>query len=409
MVCLNEKPVLAPVFPTRCHPPPPSSSPWPTWSEQPWPCSLPPVLGYYASGAEDETSLAGNVSAWRRWVFVPRVLVDVSSVDTRSTLFGQAASLPVAIAPMAMMKLAHAGGEVAVARAASTAGAPMVISTMGTMPLAKVAAAAGGATAFQLYVTKDRAFCRSLVRAAETARCTALIVTVDVPVLGKRESDERNGFALPPGLRLANLEGLTDDGEVGASGPTLAAARDASTGASASTTDAGSRLAALFQRNIDASLTWAFVDWLKNETRLPIWIKGVLAPADARAAVTAGVAGIVVSNHGGRQLDGAIASADALPAIVDAVAGAVPILVDGGIRRGADVLRALLLGADGVLLGRPVLYGLAVGGVGGVSLVLDIVRDELTRSAALAGVARLADAKGRRDLLVRVGDVTSRL
>jgi isopentenyl diphosphate isomerase/L-lactate dehydrogenase-like FMN-dependent dehydrogenase len=370
----------------------------------------PPVLGYYASGAEDESTLAANVAAWRRWAFVPRVLVDVSAVDVSTSLLGQASTMPVAIAPMAMMRLAHTQGELAVARAAANAGVPMVISTMGTTPLADVAAAAGGGTAFQLYVTKDRAFCRSLVRAAETAGCSALVVTVDVPVLGKREADERNGFALPPGLRLANLEGLMDDGNhASPTGPTLANARDASAGASADTADAGSRLAALFQRNIDASLTWAFVDWLKGVTQLPIWIKGVLSPADAATAVSAGVAGIVVSNHGGRQLDGAIASVDALPAIVDAVAGAVPILVDGGVRRGSDVLRAILLGADGVLLGRPVLYGLAVGGVGGVARVLDIVRDELVRSAALAGVARVADAKGRRDLLVRVGEMTSKL
>lgn len=360
---------------------------------------LPPaVLGYYASGAEDEATLAANAAAWRRWLFVPRVLVDVGAVDTGCTLFGRAAAMPVAVAPMAMMRLAHADGEVGVARAAAGAGVPMVVSTMGTTPLAHVAAAAGGAgaTAFQLYVTRDRAFCAALVAAAERAGCAALVVTVDVPVLGKREADERNGFALPPGLRLANLEGLTDDrAESGG-------ADDASAGAAAHTADAGSRLAALFQRNMDPTLTWAFLGWLKSVTTLPVWVKGVLAPADAAAAVAAGAAGIVVSNHGGRQLDGAVATADVLPAVVDAVAGAIPVVVDGGVRRGSDVLRAVLLGADGVLLGRPVLYGLAVGGTRGAARVLAIVADELARSAALVGVARLADAKGRRDLLARV-------
>lgn len=369
---------------------------------------LPPAtLGYYASGAEDEETLKLNVSAWRRWLFVPRVLVDVAAIDTRAALFGGGApaALPLAIAPMAMMRLAHDGGEVAVARAAGGAGVPMIISTMGTLPLTDVAAAASAGAAFQLYVTKDRDFCVSLIRTAEAAGCAALVVTVDVPVLGKREADERNGFALPPGLRLANLEGLRDDGVGVSSGPSLAnaatGASSASTGASAATASSGSRLAALFQRNIDASLTWAFVQWVKSVTTLPVWIKGVLSPADARLAVDAGVAGIVVSNHGGRQLDGAIASADALPAIVEAVNDAVPILVDGGVRRGSDVLRAVILGAHGVLLGRPVLYGLALGGAAGVTKVLSIVADELTRSAALVGVARVADARGRRELLVR--------
>jgi len=361
----------------------------------------PPVLGYYASGAEDGDTLAANAAAWRRWAFLPRVLVDVSVVDARMPLFGRTAAMPAAVAPMAMMKLAHAGGEGAVARAAAAAGVPMVISTMGTTPVTEVARAATAGCAFQLYVTRDRPFCAGLIQAAEAAGCSALVVTVDVPVLGKREADERNGFALPPGLRLANLEGLTDDAAT-------ADRSDASAGAGPSTSDAGSRLAALFQRNIDASLTWSFVGWLKSQTRLPIWIKGVLAPADAALAVRHGVAGIVVSNHGGRQLDGAVASADALPGVVDAVGGAVPVLVDGGVRRGADILRAVVLGADGVLVGRPVLWGLAVEGEAGAAHVLAILEDELKRSMALAGVARLAEAKGRRDLVVRVGEVVGR-
>jgi isopentenyl diphosphate isomerase/L-lactate dehydrogenase-like FMN-dependent dehydrogenase len=355
------------------------------------------VVGYYASGAEDEESLRDSVAAWRRWRLVPRVLVDVSVVDTTTALLpGRPRSpSPLLLAPMAMMALAHPGGEVAMARGAAGAGVPMVVSTMGTEALEAVAAAATAGALFQLYVTKDRAFCAALVARAQAARVAALVVTVDVPVLGKREADERTGFALPPGLKLANLEGLGDREGGG----------DAAAGAAVGAAGGGSRLAALFQRQIDASLTWVFVDWLKTITTVPIWIKGVLSPADAATAVARGVAAVVVSNHGGRQLDGAVSTADALPAIVDAVAGAVPVYVDGGVRRGADVLRAVALGATGVLIGRPALYGLALAGQAGACNVLAMLRGELERSMALAGVASLDGVRGRRELLVRAGQV----
>ena len=389
---------------------------------------LPPmVLGYYASGAEDEATLADNRAAWRRWRVLPRVMVDVSAVDTRADLLGRTLAAPILVAPMAMQRLAHPDGELAMAAAAARAGLPMVVSTMGTARLEEVvragaaaaaaAAAGGGAGAasssstspqpppppflFQLYVTRDRDFTAALVRRAEDAGYAAIVVTVDVPVLGKREADERHGFALPPGLRLANLECLDDGGRP--SSPGGGSGVQASAGAGPATAPDGSRLAALFQRSIDAGLTWAFVAWLRTVTALPIWVKGILAPDDALLALAADVDGIIVSNHGGRQLDGAPAAADCVAPIAAAVRRRIPVLVDGGVRRGADVLRALALGADGVLLGRPALYGLALGGADGAAAALATLVDELGRAMALAGCANLADA--RRVTLLGPGDV----
>lgn len=409
------------------------------------------VLGYYASGAEDEATLADNLASWRRWRILPRVLVDVSRVDTRVELGfssrgpGAPSSLllsaPILVAPMAMMKLAHRDGELAMARAARAAGLGMVVSTMGTTPLEDVkrsfddrspfssSSSSSGPPLtrppmlFQLYVTKDRAFCERLVRRAEEAGYDAVVVTVDVPVLGKREADERLGFGLPPGLELANLRGLGDDSSassssasVGATKTTAAAGTSSSSATAASASpeeeqsNEGSRLAALFQRQIDASLTFDFLKWLRSKTTLPIWVKGVLHPEDASAAVAAGTDGVVVSNHGGRQLDGAPAAADVLEAVVAAVKRRatgpqqkIPVLVDGGIRRGGDVLRALALGADAVLVGRPALWGLALGGEQGALEVLSLLRGELERAMALSGCARVSDVS--RGLLLGPGEV----
>ena len=285
------------------------------------------------------------------------------------------------------------------------------------------------------------------MRRAEGSGYDALVVTVDVPVLGKREADERLGFGLPPGLELANLRGLSDSGSSsGASsasvGATTAATKTAGATKAAEApgnqSNEGSRLAALFQRQIDASLTFDFLRWLRSRTALPIWVKGVLHPDDASAAVAAGADGIVVSNHGGRQLDGAPAAADVLEAVVAAVrrsprrvrrgggsggggggrggggdrgpeeavafeAVHIPVLVDGGIRRGSDVLRALALGADAVLLGRPALYGLALAGERGALEVLSLLKAELERAMALSGCARVSDVS--RGLLLGPGEV----
>ena len=350
------------------------------------------------------------------------------------------------------MKLAHEEGEIAMARAARAAGLGMIVSTMGTTSLEEVEAAfrsRGAAAApsssfssssssppppllFQLYVTKDRAFCESRVRRAERSGYDALVVTVDVPVLGKREADERLGFALPPELELANLRGLSDSSSSGASSASVGATTTTKT-ETENASNSGSRLAALFQRQIDVSLTFEFLKWLRTKTTLPIWVKGVLHPDDASAAVAAGADGIVVSNHGGRQLDGAPAAADVLEAVVAAVRRQqsprlrsrgsgdgsgdeenheattpvhIPVLVDGGIRRGSDVLRALAMGADGVLLGRPALYGLALDGERGALEVLTLLKRELERAMALSGCARVCDVS--RGLLLGPGEVPLR-
>lgn len=402
---------------------------------------LPPmVLGYYASGAEDEETLSENLRSWRRWRILPRVLVDVSRVDTTTTIRlallggGETKTLhlsaPILVAPMAMMKLAHRDGEAGMSRAAAAQGLGMIVSTMGTTPLEAVAesflsksqhqdASRPPPMMFQLYVTKDRVFCESLVKRAEKAGYQALVVTVDVPVLGKREADERTGFALPPGLALSNLEALPDDGDnsdsssasVGATAAT--ATEGAASRSGESKKNQGSRLAALFQRQIDASLTFDFISWLRRRTTLPIWVKGVLHPEDATAAVAAGADGIVCSNHGGRQLDGSPAAADVLEAVVAAVRRTsenkrqrIPVLVDGGIRRGSDVLRALCLGADAVLLGRPALYGLALGGESGAAEVLALLKGELARAMALSGCQRVSDAC--RGMLLSPGELPMR-
>jgi 4-hydroxymandelate oxidase len=324
---------------------------------------------YYAGGAGPEWTLAENRRAFDRWVLRPRVLVDVANVELATTVLGERWPFPIGLAPTAFHKLAHQDGELATARAAAGLGATMVLSTVSTVRLEDVAAV-GGPRWFQLYVFKDRAVTEQLVRRAEAAGYTALAVTVDVPFVGRRYRDERNAFTLPPGITLANLAdmGLPDS--------------------------SGSALFAFFLQQGDAALSWKDLEWLRSLTSMRVLVKGVLTAEDARLAVEAGVDGIVVSNHGGRQLDGVPASLDALPEVVEAVDGRVEVLVDGGIRRGTDVLKALALGAKAVFLGRPYLWGLALDGQEGVTAVLSLVRDELSHAMALCGCPSI-EAIGR--------------
>ncbi|MBX7266621.1 alpha-hydroxy-acid oxidizing protein [Micromonospora sp. Llam7] len=313
---------------------------------------------FFAGGAGEERTVRANEEAFtRRWV-VPRILRAVGERDLRISLLGSPVSMPVLIAPTAFHRLAHPEGEVATARAAAGAGTIMVISMAATRSVEEITAG-GGVHWFQLYPQSDLGFTSSLVRRAEAAGCRALVVTVDSPVFGRRERDLRHGFVdLPPGLVCENM-------------------RDAS--------------GQLRDIEMDAGLDWRRISWLRGLTTLPILLKGVLHPADARLAVEHGVDGVLVSNHGGRQLDQVIATLDALPAIVEAVGGRLPVLVDGGIRRGTDVLVALALGATAVLVGRPVLWGLAAGGAAGVRHVLDLLRADLDRALALAGATRPGD------------------
>jgi 4-hydroxymandelate oxidase len=336
----------------------------------------PGAWGYLAGGAEDELTLAENVAAFRRLRLLPRVLVDVSRVEPATTLLGDRVSFPVLLAPTAFQTLAHPDGELASARAAAAAGTISVVSTMSSYPLEEVARAAAGPKWFQLYCYRDRQVTRRLVQRAEGAGYRAICLTADLPRVGHRERDLRNRFVLPPGVRPRNFAEFID-------------------------LEGGSQQVFFeyIQGLVDPSLTWEVVDWLCGETRLPVLVKGILRPDDARRAVDHGASGVIVSNHGGRQLDGVPATIEALPGVVEAVGGRVPVLMDGGIRRGTDVLKAIALGAGAVLVGRPYLWGLAVEGEAGVRRVLELLRAELELALALAGCPSLAQAA--RDLVIR--------
>ena len=325
------------------------------------------VYDYYAGGAGDEITIRENVAAWSRIRLLPRMLVDVGSIDLRTTVLGQALSMPIITAPCALNALAHPDGELAVGRAVSAEGTMQVLSTLSSFALEDVAASAPAPRWFQLYVYRDREITRALVQRVERAGYTAICLTVDVQRPGNRERDLRNGFKVPPHIRAANFGDAIED-----------------------TVD-GSALLRYINDQFDPTLTWEAVDWLRSITPLPIIVKGILSPADARLAVNHGVAGIGVSNHGGRQLDTVVTSCDALPAIVDAVGESAEVFVDGGIRRGSDVLKALAMGARAVLIGRPYLWGLSVDGERGVRRVLTLLREDLALSMALAGTCAVGD------------------
>jgi 4-hydroxymandelate oxidase len=340
---------------------------------------------YYASGAQDEVTLRENRAAYDRLTVACRVLVDVSRRDMATTVLGQPVAMPIVVAPTAFHRLAAPEGELATVRAAGGAGTVMILSTLSNTRVEEVVAAASGPVWFQLYVYRDRQATEGLVRRAEAAGCRALVLTVDAPLLGRRERDVRNRFRLPPGLTIANMlpEGY---GEVPP--PTSGVA------------DSG--LAVYFASLLNPAMTWQDLAWLQSITELPVVVKGIVRADDALRAAEMGAAGIVVSNHGGRQLDTAPATIDVLPEIADALAArghAIEVLVDGGVRRGTDILKALALGAQAVLLGRPVLWGLAANGEAGVAHVLRLLHDELDLAMALAGAPTLADIT--RDLVRR--------
>ena len=302
------------------------------------------------------------------------MLVDVSRRELGTTLFGRAVSAPVVVAPMAFQRLAHADGEAATARAATSLGIPMTVSTFATQSLEEVRAAADGPLWFQLYVHRDRGITGELIARVAAAGFDALVLTVDVPEIGRRERDERNGFRLSPELRVANFIPA-------ASAPLLGEAD-------------GSGLADFITGMRDSTLQWKDLEWLSRLARLPLVVKGLVRADDARRAVEHGAAGVVVSNHGGRQLDTAIASLRALPDVAAAVGDRTLVMMDGGIRRGTDILKALALGAHAVMVGRPVLWGLAVDGEAGARRVLELLLAELDLAMALAGAPRLADITG---------------
>ena len=332
---------------------------------------------YYASGADDEVCVRRNVDAFSEIALHYRVLVDVAVRRLTTTVLGQQIAVPILVAPTAFHRLAHKQGELASVRGAGDAGTIFVLSTLSTTAVEEVVAAASGPVWFQLYVYKDRSATQALVHRVEAAGCRALVLTVDAPLLGRRERDVRNRFALPPGLAIENMHAA---GYARLPAPT-----------------ADSGLAAYFADLLDPGLTWEAISWLRSITKLPLLVKGIVRADDAKRAITEGAAGVIVSNHGGRQLDASPATIEVLPRIVDAVAGSGEILVDGGVRRGADVLKALAIGARAVLVGRPVLWGLAAGGRAGVGAALGMLRRELDLAMALCGCPDVASVT--RDLV----------
>ncbi|MSU69747.1 MAG: alpha-hydroxy-acid oxidizing protein [Opitutaceae bacterium] len=322
---------------------------------------------YLSGGAEDELTLRWNHEAYGHIRLRPRNLVDVSQLDTRVTLFGRELPFPILLAPTGYQRLFHPGGELAVVKGAAAAKATLVVSTAATTSVEAIAAVATCPLWFQLYVQPDRGFTRELVQRAEAAGCQALVVTVDTPVLGPRYRERRSKFNLPPEMERENLKGLP--AAKGGHRPTEHS---------------------IYSPLQDAKLAWTDIDWLRSLTRLPVLFKGMMNADDAAQAVDAGVSGLIVSNHGGRNLDTQPATIDALPGVVAKVAGRAPVLVDGGIRRGTDILKALAFGATAVLIGRPYLYGLAVGGAEGVTHVVNILRREFEIAMALTGRPSIA-------------------
>jgi isopentenyl diphosphate isomerase/L-lactate dehydrogenase-like FMN-dependent dehydrogenase len=319
----------------------------------------PGAHGYYAGGAGDELTLRDNVEAFGRWQLRPRMLVDVEACTTATTVLGEEVSMPLLVAPVAFQRVAHPDGEVGMARAAKAVGTVMCLSTLATSTPAEVAAV-GGPRWFQLYVFRDDGVTRDLIAQAREGGFSALVLTIDAPVRGNRERDARTAFAIPDDISVAAL---------GKGGVTPKHVFD----------------------QISASLTWRDLERVCAESGLPLLVKGVLTAEDATLACEHGASGIVVSNHGGRQLDGVSATIDALEEVVAAVDGRVEVLLDGGIRRGTDVVKALALGARAVLAGRAPLWGLAVDGEAGARRVLELLQAEILRALQLVGCTSPAD------------------
>ena len=355
------------------------------------------LFDFYDGGAEDEATLRANRAAFEAVALRPRVLVDVSQVDTRIRLLGAPSALPLAIAPTGAPGFGWPGADIAIAQAAAAAGIPYALSSSGTTSIEKLARAAPGRLWFQAYVLRDQAYFEQMIGRAEAAGYEALMITVDLPVGGKRERDFRNHFAIPFRFTPRNLLDF-------ALHPRWAAriARHgmpqmetlsglAQAGSRPAKRPSASAIASSVGRNYDAGFNWQRLAAVRRLWPRRLIVKGVAHPDDAARLVGLGVDALVVSNHGGRQLDGGAATLQLLPAVVAAVQGRVPVWVDGGVRRGADVVKALALGAQAVLVGRATLYGAVAAGGPGAQRALAILRDEIERTMRLCGVTRVAD------------------
>lgn len=332
----------------------------------------PSVRDYYNSGAGEQFSLKLNTEAFKKYRIRPRFLRNVSKRDLSTTILGEKISMPLGIAPAAMQRMAHPEGECANVRAAQGAGTIYILSTISTSSIEEVAEAAPNAIKwFQLYIYKDRNVTINLVGRAERAGFKAIVLTVDAPLFGDRRADIRNKFSLPHHLRLGNFQGKLST--------------------KINNAESGSGLSEYVMNLFDASLTWDDIKWLKSITKLPIILKGILTPEDAKLAIENGISAIIVSNHGARQVDSIPATIEALPEIVKAVNGKLEIYMDGGIRQGIDVFKALALGAKMVFTARPLLWGLSYGGERGARAVLEVFRKEIDVAFALTGCATVND------------------
>ncbi len=348
------------------------------------------VFEFIDGGSQDEITLRANQTDFSALRFMPRVLTDIQQRDQSVDLFGQRYASPLILAPTGLAGIVARKGELQAVRAASRASVPYCLSCMATCSIEEIAGAADASNWFQLYVLRDRGLTKAFIERARAANCSALVLTVDTKLQGPRERDIRNGFTVPPRFDLTTLADfalhwrwLLDVGL----GPKVKFRNFEGTQVNA---DDAVTITQFIEKQWDLSVSWQDVEWFKAEWGGPVLLKGLLSPDDAAKAVEAGVDGVIVSNHGGRQLDGAISAIAALPAVTKAVAGRVPVILDGGVRRGADVIKAVALGATACMIGRPWLYGLAAGGEAGVDQALTILRHEIDIALGLLGRASVS-------------------
>ena len=361
------------------------------------------LFDFYDGGAEDETTLRANQGAFERCRLRPRVLVDVAEVDASTLVVGAPATLPMAIAPTGVPGFGWPGADVAIAQAAAAMGIPYSLSSSATTSIERIARDAPGRLWFQAYVLRDRAYFEQMIRRAEGSGFEARMITVDLPVGGKRERDFRNDFAIPFRFTPKNVFDFALHPRWAAriarfGMPQMETLSGLAQSAASSSKPSASAIASSVGRNYDASFNWERLQEVRALWPRKLIVKGIAHPDDATRLVALGADAIVVSNHGGRQLDGGAATLDLLPAVVAAVHGRVPVLVDGGVRRGSDGIKALALGAQAVLVGRATLYGAVAAGAPGAQRALAILRDEIERTMRLCGVTRVADID--RELLL---------